>query len=91
MADTQMQQPPAQPTNQIQVLQTQLDLKRKDLVTLWASKHEEKQVRGLCSQRWDGWSAAVRSEFLKRSQNAVIAAIQTTIPKKQWAQYVQFP
>jgi hypothetical protein len=44
-------------------------------------------LKAMSAQKWDAWSEGVRADFLKRCQTAVIASIQTKIPRKQWAQW----
>ena len=39
------------------------------------------------TKKWNAFSVSVRQDFLKRAQRAVIASVQTTVPRKQWAQW----
>lgn len=43
--------------------------------------------------KWDSWSVAVRQEFMRRAQNAVVASVQASVPRKQgqqWAVTIKF-
>jgi hypothetical protein len=59
---------------------------REGLVKLW-SESNSAPVSSACAKTWNAWSANVRQDFLKRSQAAVIANVQTAVPRKQWAQW----
>ena len=69
-------------------LANNVHVSRDALKKLWTGKDgQQRAVRDLCGQRWDAWSTPVRADFLKRAQTVVLASVQTTIPKKQWAQW----
>ena len=61
---------------------------RSALNSLWSHKNTNGElVSKVCQKHWDAWTISVRSEYLKRAQAAVIAGVQTSIPRKQWSQW----
>lgn len=79
---TAIQQPQAASQPQRKTLEETVSENRVKLQTSLSPKTKE-----LIGDKWDSWSEAVRAQFIKRAHDAIIAAVQTTVPKKQWAQW----
>ena len=69
-------------------LNANLKASREQLTKIWADKRDNQAVTAICTKTWNGWSVAVRQDYLKRAQAAVVAGVQTSVPRKQWAQWV---
>ena len=68
-------------------LNTKIEASRQQLVTIWGSKRNDKSTATECRDKWNNWSVAVRSDYVKRAQAAIIAGVQTSVPRKQWSQW----
>lgn len=75
---------PADPAakNTSEVLPGTIEVQRKAVIDLW-NNTKNGSVKERVAKRWNEWSPAVRANFIKRAQNAVIAQIQTSLPRKQ--------